>query len=166
MNATRKSNPDVANQYTKARSLNLPIPSGPYAGKPGFFTGCKHTEETKQIQRKKALQSPHRRLRKKMVEYNGIMLDSTWELELAKRLDEQQIKWLRPKPIKWLDEDGVTHNYFPDFFLPDYNLYLDPKNPHAFKVQQKKINQLKKQLTNLIFLTTIEDIQNFNATER
>ena len=166
MNAARSNDPNVANQYTKAKSLGLPIPIGPHSGKPGFFTGNKHTEETKRKQRESALKSPHRRLRKKMIEYNGIMLDSSWEVELAKRLDEQHIKWERPGPIKWIDEDGSIHNYFPDFFLPDYNLYLDPKNPHAYKVQEKKINQLKKQLTNLIFLTTLEDIQKFNTTER
>jgi hypothetical protein len=162
MNTARKNNPNVANQYTKARSLGITIPSGPNKGKPGTFTGRTHSKETKIQQREKALQSPHRRLRKKMIEYNGILLDSTWELELAKRLDEQGIKWERPEPIKWIDENGYTHNYFPDFFLTDYNLYLDPKNPHAFRVQAKKIECLKQQLTNLIFLTTIEDIQNFS----
>lgn len=163
MNAARAKNPNVANQYTKSKSLGLPIPPGAQKGKPGTFTGRTHSKETKIQQRESALKSPHRRLRKKMIEYNGIMLDSTWELELARRLDEQNIRWERPGPIKWIDEDGSIHNYFPDFFLPDHNLYLDPKNPYAYKVQEKKIDQLKKQLTNLIFLTTLEDIQTFNC---
>ena len=166
MNESRKNNPNVANQYSKARSLGLPIPSGAHKGKPGTFTGRTHSEETKSKQREKALLSTHRRLRKKMIEYNGIMLDSTWEFELAKRLDDQNIRWERPAPIKWIDEDGVTHNYFPDFFLPDHNLYLDPKNPHAYKVQTKKIDQLKKQFANLIFLTTLEDILTFDKPKR
>lgn len=163
MNAARANNPNVANQYTKSKSLGLPIPPGPQKGKPGTFTGRTHSKQTKIQQRESALKSPHRRLRKKMIEYNGIMLDSTWELELARRLDEQNIRWERPAPIKWIDEDGSIHNYFPDFFLPDHNLYIDPKNPYAYKVQEKKINQLKKQLTNLIFLTTLKDIQKFNC---
>lgn len=169
MNLARKNNPSVANQYTKAKSLGIEIPVSPLKGKVGSFAGKSHTEETKNKQRQKALSSSHRRLRRKMIEYKGIMLDSIWELELAKRLDNQNIRWVRPDPVRWLDEKGIEHNYFPDFFLPDYDLFLDPKNPHAYKVQEKKINQLKNQLTNLVFLTTLESIQHFtihNARER
>ena len=41
-----------------------------------------HTDRTKQILKEKALASTHRRLKKGMIEYKGIMLDSKWELEL------------------------------------------------------------------------------------
>ena len=108
-----------------------------------------------------ALKSKHRRLCRKMIDYNGVMLDSTWELALAVRLDELRIKWIRPEPIEWIDEQGITHNYFPDFYLPDYDLYLDPKNPIAYKVQEKKILCLKDQIKNLIFLTDLDECKNF-----
>ena len=55
--------------------------------------GRLHSEETKNVLREKALNSKHRRLRKGVIEYNGILLDSSWELELAKRLDDLAIKW-------------------------------------------------------------------------
>lgn len=35
------------NQFTKARELGLPVPPGTMTGKPGSFSGRKHTEETK-----------------------------------------------------------------------------------------------------------------------
>jgi hypothetical protein len=95
------------------------------------FTGKNHTEESKKKMKEKALLSNHRRLKKRTIEYKGILLDSSWEYELAKRLDSINIKWDRPKPLKWKDEEGFIHNYFPDFYLLDYNLYLDPKNPEA-----------------------------------
>lgn len=159
---TKRAN-GTSNQYTKAKSIGGAIPQGPNKDKPGSFTGKKHSDETKAQIKEKALSSNHRRLRKKMIEYNGVMLDSTWELELARRLDEQNIRWERPNPVKWLDDSGISRNYFPDFFLPDHNLYLDPKNPHAYAVQKKKIDQLQKQLTNLVILTTIEEVRTFTA---
>ena len=125
------------------------------------FLGKTHSEHSKQLIREKALASPHRRLRKGVVEYNGILLDSSWELELAKRLDQLQIKWIRPKPIPWVDEDGIAHNYFSDFYLLDYDLYLDPKNPHAIKVQQKKLSRILTQYKNIIIIDSLDGCKNF-----
>lgn len=121
----------------------------------------KHTEETKQLIREKALASPHRRLKKGTVMYKGVLLDSSWELELAKRLDELEIKWVRPDPIPWVDEESVTHNYFPDFYLEDYDLFLDPKNPQAIKVQKKKLDCLLTQYKNIVIIESIEECKLF-----
>ena len=121
-----------------------------------------HSEETKKLLRDIALSSTHRRLRKGVIEYKGILLDSSWELELAKRLDELKIKWTRPDPIPWTDIDGLVHNYFPDFYLPDYDLYLDPKNPHAVNVQRKKLDILSKQYSNIIVIETLDGCKNFS----
>jgi hypothetical protein len=120
-----------------------------------------HTKETKQLLREKALSSPHRRLKRGTVEYNGILLDSLWELELAKRLDELKIKWVRPDPIPWVDNDGITHNYFPDFYLIEYDLYLDPKNPQAKKVQKKKLHCLFTQYKNIVIIGSLEECKNY-----
>lgn len=150
------------NQYTKAKIEGTLIPHGPNKGKPGFFSGKKHTEETKTRLREKALASKHRRLVRNIIEYKGVMLDSSWELELAKRLDELNIKWIRPEPIPWTDEDGITHNYFGDFYLIDYDLYLDPKNPQAIKNQRKKLDYLLTQYKNIVILDTLDKCKNFS----
>ena len=65
----------------------------------------------------------------KSIEYNGIKLDSSYELTLVQDLDKNNIKWERPKPLMW-EKDGNTHRYYPDFFLPDYNIYIDTKNDY------------------------------------
>lgn len=121
-----------------------------------------HTEESKNKIRIKALNSPHRRLKKNTVEYNGITLDSSWELTLAKRLDSLDIKWNRPDPLRWTDDNGDEHHYFPDFYLPDYNLYLDPKNPEAVRKQKRKIEILMIQYPNIKILYTLNECQNFS----
>ena len=126
-----------------------------------FFLGKTHTEGTKLRLKAKALSSPHRRLKKNTVMYNGVLLDSVWELELAKRLDSIKIKWVRPDPVKWVDDEGLEHNYFPDFYLPDYDLYLDPKNPHAVKVQKKKLEKILTLYKNLVIIDSLEKCKNF-----
>lgn len=160
MNEAR-ANSGASNQYIKARLEGRPLPKSPMTGKPGTFRGRTHTEESKQLMREKALSSPHRRLRKGMVEYNGVMLDSSWELELAKRLDELEIKWIRPEPIKWVDTEGVTHNYFGDFYLTGHDLYLDPKNPQALRVQKEKLDCILTQHKNVVIIDSLEKCKNF-----
>lgn len=57
-----------------------------------------------------------------------VLLESSWEEKLAVCLDALLIDWVRPEPIEWFD--GERHRlYYPDFFLPNVGLYLDPKNP-------------------------------------
>lgn len=129
------------------------------------FRGKSHKKETIEIIRQKALSSNHRRLRKGTVEYFGVLLDSSWELALAIRLDELKIKWVRPKPIKWVDENNLEHNYFPDFYLTDYDVFLDPKNPAAYQNQIEKIEKLKKTIPNLIFIQSLNECKNFRIEE-
>ena len=93
--------------------------------------------------------------------YKGVLLDSSWELALAQRLDELNVKWIRPEPIQWHDENGTAHHYFPDFYLPEFDLYLDPKNPAAVKAQKEKLEILKKVLPSLIILETLNECKNF-----
>ena len=133
--------------------------------------GKKHTEEAKRKMSAGALKSKHRRLVRSTRLYickNGteVLLDSSWEEALAKRLDELNIAWIRPEvPIPWTDHNGKKHNYFPDFLLTDHNIYLDPKNPIAYNVQRAKIDIITKQLNNLIILKTLKECQEFNVFE-
>lgn len=128
--------------------------------------GYKHTDETKEHLRQKALSSPHRRLVRSIRKYTKkdgtvVSLDSSWEEALAIRLDDIGVVWTRPDPIKWVDNNGITHNYFPDFYLVDFDLYLDPKNPYAIKAQQSKIDCLTKQIKNLLILKGLDECENF-----
>ena len=107
------------------------------------FKGKHHTIEARLKISQAGLSNDYRRLRRKIQIYNGISMDSTWEVEFAKRLDFIGVEWNRPKPLIWLDESNKKHHYFPDFFLPKYNVYVDPKNPYAFRVQSKKIKMLQ-----------------------
>lgn len=150
------------NQYSKANKLGYKV-KNPRKGKSNVAcVGIKHTLQSRINMSIGSLKSKHRRLRRGIINYNGVLLDSSWELELAKRLDALSINWIRPDPLKWKDKNGVEHNYFPDFYLPKYNLYLDPKNPKAYLVQKEKIEILMNTYNNIIILRTIDECKSFN----
>lgn len=100
--------------------------------------------------------------------YNDIWMDSTWEVELAKWLDENKIKWIRSRKInfKWIDEEGYSRIYYPDFYLPEMNLYLDPKNKYLVTKDLYKLNYvINNHKINLFFgeLSEIkEKIKNYD----
>jgi hypothetical protein len=77
----------------------------------------------------------------KRTSYNGVEFDSQWEVEVAKSLDASMIIWIRPtKAIVWIDRTGKSRRYFPDFYIPDLDLFLDPKNPLVIKRQREKLD--------------------------
>jgi hypothetical protein len=73
-----------------------------------------------------------------------VLLDSSWEVEIAQFLVDNNVKWIRPKFVKWVDAEGKTRRYFPDFYLVDYCVYLDPKNPYGIITGKDKIDRVSK----------------------
>lgn len=131
----------------------------------------KHRPESIELIRQKALDSKHRRLCRSIREYvkkdgSVVKLDSSWEEALAKRLDDIDVEWTRPEePIQYVGVDGKKHNYFPDFYLPKYDLYLDPKNPAAINAQKVKIKLLLEMMSNLLIIDTLEKCKDFKLTK-
>jgi hypothetical protein len=72
----------------------------------------------------------------------NVLLESSWEVEIAKLLDASNIKWIRPKPLEWFDGNKKRF-YYPDFYLPEQNMYLDPKNPFCMERDKNKLNFFK-----------------------
>lgn len=62
------------------------------------------------------------------IEYCGVKLGSSYEVQLAVDLDKNKIKWEKPKRFRYVDPKGKQRTYTPDFYLPEFDLYLDPKN--------------------------------------
>lgn len=74
---------------------------------------------------------------------NLVKLDSSYEVIVAKELDKNKISWIRPAPLPWIDSEGNTRFYFPDFYLPNYDVYLDPKNPFLARRHRDKIQRVR-----------------------
>ena len=74
---------------------------------------------------------------RKVFWYNGVMLESSYELAVAQDLDANNIKWVRPKRFYWVDDTGKRRHYTPDFYLPEYDVYLDPKNSYLIEIDSR-----------------------------
>lgn len=75
-----------------------------------------------------------------------ILLDSTWELKIAEYLDENNIKWIRPKHLEWYDSKNKLRRFYPDFYLPEYNIYIDPKNDYRILQDNEKLEYFKNKI--------------------
>lgn len=169
MNASRKRT-GFSNQYTKAKILGLPKPQISLETRNKLSKaslGRTHSFEARQKIKEKAQKSQHRRLLRSTRNYvckdgSVVLLDSSWEECLAKRLDFLNVLWNRPKnPIQYQTNDGVNHFYFPDFYLPEYNIFLDPKNPAAIAAQKEKLDIIINLMHNLIVLKTLKECEEY-----
>ena len=94
----------------------------------------------------------------KCKEGNIVYLQSSFELKTAKLLDKNKIKWIRPSPIKWVDKNNEYHWYYPDFYLVEQDIFLDPKNYYLIKKDKEKIDQIIKQNNIKLFILNEEQI--------
>ncbi|MCK9446535.1 hypothetical protein M0Q50_06665 [bacterium] len=78
----------------------------------------------------------------------------TWELNIAKILNENSILWVRKVYLKYEDEEGILRTYTPDFYIPETETYLEIKG-YFSKKDKEKIKKVK--LKNNIKLIVIED---------
>ncbi len=71
---------------------------------------------------------------------NQTTLQSTYEYSVFEILCELGVNWVRPKALKYNGK-----NYFADFYLPDYDVWLDPKNSYKAEQDEEKINFVRNQ---------------------
>jgi hypothetical protein len=69
-----------------------------------------------------------------------VYLESSYEYKVAKELDKNNIIWERPNFLKWDNK-----RYFPDFYLKEFNIYLDPKNDYLISKDFEKIKKVEEQ---------------------
>ncbi len=74
-----------------------------------------------------------------------VVLDSSYEVRVAESLDANKVRWIRPGKFKWIDDNGGSHTYTPDFYLPTYDVYLDPKHKGIIPLHARKIQLVQEQ---------------------
>ena len=163
-------NINPSNQFIKAKQLGLPIPKMSDETKQkisNVWKGRKHTKETKEKISKTMQQVVKDKPdsyngvningKVKKYKYNNVSLDGSWELLVAQYLDFNNIKWERPhKGFEYIWNND-KHTYYPDFYLTDYNMYIEVK---GFETERDYIKW--KSLSNLIIIKRKEigDIKN------
>ena len=97
----------------------------------------------------------------KKYRYRGIWMDSTWERDLAEWMDFQRIIWerSRKKHMLWWTDKEDKRRYYPDFYLPQYNIYVDTKNPYLMKCDDNKIKSVIKENNVKIVCGNIEEVK-------
>lgn len=81
-----------------------------------------------------------------------------YELAFIKYLDANNLDFDCHKgKIPYVADDGLTHHYFPDFYVYQWKSYVDPKASHWYKVQKRKFELLFEQHPNLKLLILTED---------
>jgi hypothetical protein len=102
------------------------------AGK-GRQMSIEEIERRKIAMKKAVLQNPNSYTannvsgRTPIIEYNGFKLKGSWELETAKWLDRNNIKWTNILDGFEYDWNGSTHLYYPDFYLTEIDYYIEVK---------------------------------------
>jgi YHS domain-containing protein len=94
--------------------------------------------------------------------YKNIIMDSIWEVEIAKWMDEKGIKWDRSRKrhmFWWTDDDGNKRRYYPDFYLPELNVYLDPKNKYKMENDRIKMDRVIKENGIILYWGILENIK-------
>lgn len=84
---------------------------------------------------------------------NPATLQSSYEYRCFELLTEMGIRWIRPKALKY---NG--RNYFADFYLTDYDVYLDPKNNYKAKLDSEKIRLTQEQNQVKIYVILEKDL--------
>ncbi len=97
--------------------------------------------------------------------YRGIWMDSSWEIKLAKILDEKKIVWEKSTKHKFIyyDKQNVKRRYYPDFYLPEYNIYVEVKGFWTEESKYKVNDVIRRHNIRLLILESekeIEDIPN------
>jgi hypothetical protein len=71
-------------------------------------------------------------------------MDSSWEVEVATLMDELNITWDRNRKycFWWYDDKNSKRRYYPDFYLPHFDCYLDTKNKYLMIKDKYKIQKV------------------------
>ena len=93
-----------------------------------------------------------------------VLMDSTWEVAMAERLDHLKISWDRREDMKlgYYSKKGRKRNYIPDFYLPEYDTYIEVKgywtDAARYKMQSvSEVNDVK-----IVILESLESIKKFS----
>ncbi len=135
----KEQNIKGTNKFIKFKQLGLPSPLVSEETKKKMSEASKKRVWTEE-QRKKHSESMKIAVKKhpdsytknnvvgrvKNLDYNGVKLKGKWELIVAKWLDENQIKWEHETKSFEYEWNG-KRNYYPDFYLPDFDFFIEVK---------------------------------------
>ena len=132
-----------SNQYLKAKRLGLPKPKLNNEQRKKLSESLKKSEKNtkwsdeRRLKHRKAMKlavekypesyTSSNRGRVKQIEFDGLKFHGNWEVLFYKWCNENNINCERGKKYFYYIWMESEHLYFPDFFLPEYNLWVEVK---------------------------------------
>lgn len=95
--------------------------------------------------------------------YGEYFVDSQWEIDAIKYFEFHQILFERKCGFFQYYFDGSERKYFPDFYLPSYDVYVEVKGYKTEK-DSAKWSQFPKTLK-IIDVSVIQEIQNLSLNK-
>ena len=92
-----------------------------------------------------------------------VLMDSTWEVAMAERLDHLKISWERREDMKlpYLSKTGRKRNYIPDFYLPEYDIYIEVKGYWTDAARYKMNAVQDANPVRIVILESLEAVNKF-----
>jgi hypothetical protein len=135
----KEQNIKGTNHFIKSKQLGLPLPLVSEETKKKMSEASKkrvwseeqrmkHSESMKTAVKKHPDSYTKNNVvgRVKNIDYNGVKLKGKWELIVAKWLDKNKIKWEHETKSFEYEWNG-KRNYYPDFYLPDFDFFIEVK---------------------------------------
>lgn len=87
-----------------------------------------------------------------------------YELKISNWLNEKNILWTKGNNFKY-KINGVNKTYVPDFYLPEFDYYLETKGyyPEKDKIKMKLVLEQNDINLEIIFKDTIENLENIHT---
>ena len=115
--------------------------------------------------RKRKRRSKKKKLWSKQSEFTRkdgtiVVMDSTWEVMMANRLNELDITWVRDPKMKleYKTRGGRMRNYIPDFYLPDFDIYIEVKGYWTDAAKHKMKDIIKRNPGKICILESLAEI--------
>lgn len=119
----------------------------------------------KNMARKRKRRGKKKKLWSKQSEYTRkdgsvVLMDSTWEVMMAMRLDELEINWERDPKMKleYKTRGGRMRNYIPDFYIPDLDIYIEVKGYWTDAAKHKMKDIIKRNPGKICILESLAEI--------
>lgn len=89
-----------------------------------------------------------------------IQMDSSWEVKCAEKLDELGLRWERTEDLKlqYIDKKARTRNYIPDFYLPDFDIYIEVKGYWTTPARWKMRSVMDRNPGKIRLLQSLDEI--------
>ena len=93
-----------------------------------------------------------------------VSMDSTWEVACEQKLDLLGVKWIRDPSMKieYRDKKLKLRNYIPDFYLPDFDIYLEVKGYWTDAARWKMKDVCQRNPGKIKIVESLEEIEKLN----